>query len=699
MGPKGANPEREDLDGVKVQYVKGVGPRRAALLETLGVRSVMDLLRHYPRRYDDRRQIRRIAHLEEGREETVRGRILTMGTKRLRRGLSLFQLAVGDDTGVVYATWFNQPFLERRFSVGQELILTGKVQRRPELQIVGPEFEVLGGEGNDLLNTGRIVPVYPANERLGQRALRGMVHACLERFAGSVPDILPPALRDALGLCATAAALRGIHFPGTPAELERARRRLVFDEFLLMTLAMVLKKRQLAEKPGAARSAGNGPRYRRFLAALPFPLTGAQRRVIGEIRGDMAQPHPMHRLLQGDVGSGKTVVAAAALLTAVDAGHQGVLMAPTEILAAQHWRTLTALLAPAGIAPHLLIGEMEAAEKEAVRAAIRRDRPALVVGTHAVIQREVAFSRLGIVVVDEQHRFGVAQRARLKAKGSNPDVLVMTATPIPRTLALTLYGDLDVSILDEMPPGRGKVTTHLVPPEKLAAALGFIRGEALKGKQTYIVYPLVEESGKLPLGDATGMAEKLKREVFPDVAVGVLHGRMPREERDAVMERFRAGAIKVLFATSVIEVGLDVPAACIMLVQHAERFGLSQLHQMRGRIGRGKGRSYFLVAGEPATEEASKRLEALVSTTDGFKIAEMDLALRGPGEFFSDRQHGGPDLRLADLSGDRELLDRARETANRIAEEDRMLKKEEHAPLRALVRRNYKGRFLLGVTG
>ena len=689
----------KDLYGMKVQFVKGVGPRRAELLAALNIRSVMDLLLHFPRRYDDRRQIRRIAQIEEGMEETVQGRVLTMGTKRLKKGLNLFQLAVGDDTGIVYATWFNQPFMESRFSVGQELILTGKVQRRPELQILTPEFEILGGAGDDLLNTGRIVPVYPLSEHLGQRALRGMVHACLEKCADTVPEILPAALRDELGFCAISAALRNIHFPGTPADLEEARRRLVFDEFLPMMLAILLKKRQLAETPGTTKAAGDGPLLRAFLASLPFALTGAQQRVIGEIRLDMAKPHPMNRLLQGDVGSGKTVVAAAALLAALDAGYQGVLMAPTEILAEQHWRTLTALLAAAGIGPHLLIGEMGAAEKAAVHEAIRGDEPAIVVGTHAVIQREVRFSRLGIVIVDEQHKFGVAQRAHLKAKGDNPDFLVMTATPIPRTLALTLYGDLDVSVLDEMPPGRGKTTTHLVPPEKMGDAFAFIRAEALKGAQAYIVYPLIEESEKLPLGDATGMAEKLKREQFPDVGVGLIHGRMPRDERNAVMENFRAGRIGVLFATSVIEVGLDVPRACIMLVEHAERFGLAQLHQMRGRIGRGKGRSYFLVSGDCSTEDAKKRLEALVSTLDGFRIAEMDLALRGPGEFFSDRQHGGPDLRLADLSRDQGLLDLARETAGRIATEDRMLKAEAHAPLRELLLRNYKGKFLLGVTG
>lgn len=688
----------EDLYGMKVQFVKGVGPRRAGFLAALGIRSVMDLLHHYPRRYDDRRQIRRIAQLEDGREETVQGRVLTMGTKRLKGGLSLFQLAVGDDTGIVYATWFNQPFMEGRFSVGQELLLTGKVQKRPQLQILTPEFEILGDGGDDLLNTGRIVPIYPLSEHLGQRAMRAMVHACLEKYAEAAPEIVPAALRDELGLCAVSAALRNIHFPGTPADLENARRRLVFDEFLPMMLAIHLKKRQLAETPGAPKATGDGPLLRAFLGSLPFTLTGAQRRVIGEIRADMARPHPMNRLLQGDVGSGKTVVAATALLMALDAGYQGVLMAPTEILAEQHWRTLTGLLAATGIRPYLLIGEMGAAEKAAVHEAIRGDVPAIVVGTHAVIQHEVKFSRLGIVIVDEQHKFGVAQRAHLKAKGDNPDFLVMTATPIPRTLALTIYGDLDVSTLDEMPPGRGKTTTHLVPPEKMGGAFAFIRREALKGNQAYIVYPLIEESEKLPLGDATGMAEKLKREQFPDVGVGLIHGRMPREERDAVMENFRAGRIGVLFATSVIEVGLDVPKACIMLVEHAERFGLSQLHQMRGRIGRGKGRAYFFAAGDFSTEGARKRMEALVSTSDGFRIAETDLALRGPGEFFSDRQHGGPDLRLADLAGDQGLLDLARATAGRIAEEDRMLRAEAHAPLRELLLRNYKGKFFLGMT-
>ena len=686
-----------DLSKIKAQYVKGVGPKRAELLRARGIQSVVDLLQHYPRRYEDRRQIRRIAQLEDGREETIQGKVLAIGAKRVSRTLTIVQAAVSDGTGTVYATWFNQPYMRSRFRIGQELILTGKVQRHGQMEILSPEFEILSGQSEDLLHTGRIVPIYPLSEHLTQRAMRRIIFACLESYAESAPELLDPALRRKVGLCQVSESLKNIHFPESPAALEQARRRLVFDEFLSMQLAILLKKKQLAEIPGSSKKAGD--LVHRFLKSLPFTLTRAQERVIAEVRADMERSHPMNRLLQGDVGSGKTIVAVVALLIALDAGYQGVLMAPTEILASQHWRTLGALLSTLGITPFLLIGEMSPAEKAAVYEAGRSHGPLIVVGTHAVIQKGVEFSRLGIVIVDEQHKFGVSQRARLKSKGENPDFMVMTATPIPRTLALTLYGGLDVSVLDEMPPGRGTVTTHWVPPEKIGEAYGLVKSEALKGRQAYIVYPLIDESEKLPLGAASTMAEWLKKEQFRDLSVGLIHGRMSREEREGVMSNFRAGRIQVLVATSVIEVGLDIPSACIMLVEHAERFGLSQLHQMRGRIGRGGERSYFLFSGQPATEEGRKRLEALCATNDGFRIAEMDLDLRGPGEFFSDRQHGGPDLRLADLFKDEELLTLARETAARIVAEDRMLKMESHRCMREMLVKKYSGKFFLGVTG
>lgn len=687
----------QDLSQVKAQYVKGVGPRRSELLSALGIQSVIDLLQHYPRRYEDRRQIRRIAQLETGREETIQGKVLAIGTTRVSRTLTIVQAAVSDGSGTVYATWFNQPYMQSRFKNGQELILTGKVQRRGQMEILSPEFEILSGQSDDLLHTGRIVPLYPLSEHLTQRTMRRIIHACCENYAESVPELLEAALRRECDLCRISDALRNIHFPESPAALEQARRRLVFDEFLPMQLAILLKRKQLAEIPGSSKKGGE--LVRRFLESLPFTLTRAQERVIAEVRADMERTRPMNRLLQGDVGSGKTVVAVVALLIALDAGYQGVLMAPTEILAEQHWRTLRALLSPMGITPSLLIGEMSATEKAAVRGAVRSDEPLIVVGTHALIQEEVEFSRLGIVIVDEQHKFGVSQRAHLKAKGENPDCMVMTATPIPRTLALTLYGDLDISVLDEMPPGRGTVTTRWVLPEKIGDAYAFIRSEALKGRQAYIVYPLIDESEKLPLGAASTMAEQLKTRQFCDLSVGLIHGRMIREEREGVMSTFRAGLIQVLVATSVIEVGLDVPNACVMLVEHAERFGLSQLHQMRGRIGRGREHSYFLFSGQPGAEEGRRRLEALCATNDGFQIAEMDLELRGPGEFFSGRQHGGPDLRLANLFKDEGLLKLARETAARIAVEDRMLKMESHRGLRELLMKKYRGKFFLGVTG
>ncbi|MEJ2745966.1 MAG: ATP-dependent DNA helicase RecG, partial [bacterium] len=522
-----------DLDQIQAQYVKGVGPGRAEMLRRLGIRSVNDLLRHYPRRYEDRRQIRRIAQLETGRNETVRGKVLAVGTRRLRRALILVQVVVGDGSGTVYATWFNQPYMQSRFKVGQELILTGKVQRRGYLEILSPEFEIMSAQESALLNAGRIVPVYPLGERLSQRAVRKIIHSCLDGYAASVPELLETSLREECGLCPISDAIKGIHFPESPAALEAARKRLVFDEFLPMQLAIHLKRRQLAEIPGSSKKGGEV--VRRFLESLPFKLTRAQERVIAEIRADMERAHPMNRLLQGDVGSGKTIVAIVALLIALDSGYQGVIMAPTEILAEQHWRTLDALLSPLGIRPYLLTGEMGAAEKNGVYEAIRLSSPLI------------------------QHKFGVSQRAAIKSKGENPDFMVMTATPIPRTLALTLYGDLDVSVIDEMPPGRGSVTTRWVPPEKMGEAYAFIRAEALKGRQAYIIYPLIEENEKLPLSAASSMAASLSDEHFHDLRVGLIHGRLDRGEREELMRDFRAGRIQVLVATSVIEVGLDVP--------------------------------------------------------------------------------------------------------------------------------------------
>ncbi len=689
----------KDLAKMQVQYVRGVGPRRAQLFHTLGVDTVMDLLQHYPRRYEDRRQISRISHLQLGQEVTVRGKVAAVGLRKITGGLTLSQVAVDDGTGVAYGTWFNQPYMKSCFSVGQEVILSGRAQYNRQLQILSPDYEIVSDQGGLLLNTGRIVPVYPLSEHLNQRTVRQIIFNCLDKYAGAVPEILNPELSEELRFSTIGDAVCSIHFPETPAELEKARRRLVFDEFFLMQLAIMLKKKQISGLPGTVKRRGKDRFLNAFLKSLPFKLTRAQERVLGDIQSDMESTQPMNRLLQGDVGSGKTVMAVIALLIALDAGYQGVLMAPTEILAEQHYATINNLLGLLGVKSYLLIGEMGVAEKEEVRAAIRTEEPAIVVGTHAVIQREVEFSKLGIVVVDEQHKFGVSQRARLRAKGHNPDFMVMTATPIPRTLALTLYGELDISVLDEMPPGRGEVSTHWVPEEKIGEAYGFIRREVLKGRQAYIVYPLIEESEKLPLSAATEMAEKLKNEYFPDLKVGLIHGRMRRDEREAAMKRFRDGHLQVLVATSVIEVGLDIPNACIMLVEHAERFGLSQLHQMRGRIGRGRKRSYFLFSGKPTSEDGLKRIEALKTTSDGFRIAQLDLEIRGPGEFFSDRQHGGPDFRLGDICRDEQLLKLSREVAIRVVAEDRMLKMEKYGGLREALIKKYRGRFNLGVIG
>jgi ATP-dependent DNA helicase RecG len=535
---------------------------------------------------------------------------------------------------------------------------------------------------------GRIVPVYGLTEGLPQRPMRVLLHTAVELAAAEAPEPLPEAVRLRHELPAAAEAYRAIHFPETAEDAEAARRRFVFEDFLLLQVGLALRRRREALRPGHV-IAPPGRLVERLLAALPFALTAAQRRVWEEIRADLARPAPMNRLLQGDVGSGKTIVAVMALLTAVEAGFQAALMAPTEILAEQHLGTVRALLEPLGVPVALLTAGQKGKVREAALAAVQGGAAPVALGTHALIEEGVAFRRLGLAVVDEQHRFGVLQRASLRAKGQHPDVLVMTATPIPRSLALTLYGDLDVSVLDELPPGRQRITTAWRTEPKRREIYEFIRGELAAGRQAYVVYPLVEESETADLKAATAMAGRLSTEVFPEFRVGLIHGRMGIEAKDTVMRAFKAGEIHVLAATTVIEVGIDVPNATVMLVEHAERFGLAQLHQLRGRVGRGSGRSYcILLASAHPSDEGRQRLEAMVETQDGFRIAEADLQIRGPGEFFGTRQAGLPEFRAANLLTDGRLLETARQEALSLIAEDPGLRRPAHRVLReALVAR------------
>ncbi len=667
-----------------LQYLKGVGPKRARLLARLGLETVEDALYCFPRRYEDRSRLVPFGRLREGEVQGSAGTVVGVSPPPRGGGKGPLQVLFRDGSGFLTAVWFNQPYLAQTFRRGQRVILYGKVTyyRNGPLQMQHPDFEIVEDGDEESLHMGRLVPIYPLTEGLTQRPIRSLLHRVVEEHADRVTDPLPPEVLGRRGLVPLAPALRAVHFPDTPEAAEAARRRLAFEDFLLLQLGLAIRRRREEVRPGIALDPP-GELVARLRRDLPFALTGAQERVWEEIRRDLARPAPMNRLLQGDVGSGKTVVAVFALLTAIEAGYQAALMAPTEILAEQHVLTLRGLLEPLEVPVALLTSGLKGAERQAALAEVRSGRAAVVVGTHALIQEGVEFARLGLAVVDEQHRFGVLQRGALRAKGQAPDVLVMTATPIPRTLALTLYGDLDLSVLDELPPGRQPIRTEWRSESRRARIYEFLRGELAKGRQVYVVCPLVEESEASDLKAATEMAERLQREVFPDSRVGLLHGRMRFEEKEAVMRAFKAGAVHVLVTTTVIEVGIDVPNASVMLVEHAERFGLAQLHQLRGRVGRGPARSYcILLTSGPLTEEAERRLRAMTETQDGFRIAEVDLEIRGPGEFFGTRQSGIPEFRMADLLRDGPILEEARQEAFALAKRDPHLARPEHRGLR-----------------
>ncbi|HXF81748.1 MAG TPA: ATP-dependent DNA helicase RecG [bacterium] len=672
-----------------VQYLKGVGPARAAQLARLGIRTVEDLLYHRPRRYEDRRHLAPIASLRSGQRTSTAGTVVAVSEKR--HGTYQFLAALADDGGVLQCVWYGQRYLRRLITRGARLIVYGRVERVAPAVMVVEEFEILSGGVEDSLHTQRIVPVHPATEGLTPRVLRTLIYGALEACAGDVPEILPPEVVRRHGLPDRAAALRALHFPETMAQAEAARARLAFDELFVLQLGVLMRRAGLASVDKGYRYAAIDEALAQFTATLPYPLTASQQRALGEIARDLRRPAPMNRLLQGDVGSGKTVVAAAALYLAVRGGHQGALMAPTEILAEQHYLTFRRLLEPLGVRIGLITGARRRGRADQ-RRALAAGRLDIAVGTHALLETGVAFQRLGLVVVDEQHKFGVMQRATLRRKGFHPDVLVMTATPIPRTLTMTLYGDLDVSVLDELPPGRGAIRTYVRGPEKREAVYRWVRDQVRAGARAYIVCPLIDESEALQAEAAVTLAERLRREVFTDLAVGLLHGRMRPEEKEAAMAAFRDGRLQVLVATAVIEVGIDVPEATIIVIEDADRFGLAQLHQLRGRVGRGPRPSTCVLLSTLRTEEARARLEAMAASSDGFVIAQRDLELRGPGELLGTRQHGLPDLRVADLLADLPVLERAREEAARLLADAPRLPGDRFAALREAVRARFGGR-------
>lgn len=675
-------------DEVPIQYLKGVGPERAKLFARLGIVTVEDFLYYLPFRYIDRSRIKKIRDLRPGETVTIMGKVVASEGRSTRRGQGLFTVVVADETGALRLKWFNQPYVETRYKPGEQLVVSGEVKLYQGREFINPEVEFLTEEDQALIHTGRIVPVYRATSGLSSRVLRSLQVKALGTYP--VKEFLPEGLLSKLGLPGLTQAITTVHFPPDEAEAQASRRRLVYDELFLLELVLALRKKRTQIIKSAIPLPCEGNMVRKLLSSLRFHPTPAQERVTEDIQHDLQLESPMNRLLQGDVGSGKTIVAAMAMLWVIESGHQAVIMAPTEILATQHYFVFRDLMGSLGVRVDLLRGNMKRAEKKATLEAIASGKSQAVVGTHALLEEGVEFKSLALVVIDEQHRFGVLQRAAMRKKGRDPHVLVMTATPIPRTLAITLYGDLDLSVIDEMPPGRQPITTRWTFDEKRPQVFDFLRREIGKGRQAYLVYPLVEESEKVDIKAATEMRERLQQDVFPDLKVGLLHGRMSVREKDDAMRRFRQGEFPILVATTVIEVGVDVPNASVMVIEHAERFGLSQLHQLRGRVGRGSQLSYcILLTPGGISPESRARIEALVATTDGFKIAEQDLRLRGPGEFFGTRQHGIPELRIADLLSDTPLLYLAQRDAFALVEEDPGLRLPEHAPLKAKIQGAY----------
>ena len=694
----------KNLSEFPIQYIKGVGPRRAKLLNNLGIKTADDALYYLPYRYEDRENIKKISNLGYGQLETVTGKVIAAEVIKLpRSNLKLFELTVSDGSGLVKGKWFNQPFMKKNFETGQEVILSGVVKRNPYrgigFEFDNPEYELITDDKDAFIHTSRIVPVYRTTAGLSVRQFRTIMFNLIDICIKEVPDIMPKEILERNNLPELKESLLNSHFPEAGTDMDILNRgisiyqkRLSFDELFMFELGLsVLKKGKDIEKGIAFNS--EGVLVSRLLNKLPFRLTAAQQRVFEEILHDMRQPHPMNRLLQGDVGCGKTVIAIMAMLTAIECGYQSALMAPTEILAEQHYINIHKIIEDMGLNVCLLTGSIKKRPLEDIASG----KINIVIGTHALIQEGIEFKNLGLVIIDEQHRFGVMQRALLRKKALNPDVLVMTATPIPRTLSMTLYGDLSYSVIDELPPGRRPVITRLFSDKQKDYIYKSIANEAQKGRQVYVVYPVIEETAKSNLKSAIIGKEALEK-MFPDLRVSLIHGKMKPLEKESVMAAFKKGELDILASTTVIEVGVDVPNAAMMLIVHAERFGLAQLHQLRGRVGRGGSQSYcFLLAYEPRGEDARQRLDIMARTNDGFRIAEEDLIIRGPGEFFGTRQAGMPDLKIANIIRDARLIEDARKEAFALIDKDSELKT--FPELKGHVEKFWRGKIELFKTG
>lgn len=691
-----------------IDCLPGVGKRLADLFSRKGIATVEDLLYFLPRRYEDRRHVSLIMEAVPGAKQIIVGRVVRSEMHFYGRK-KVFEALVEDSSGAIKAKWFKgqESFFRRAFTADARVILAGEVGGFPfDREMIHPEFEILNANEDQLIHFKRIVPIYSETAGLQQKTIRRIAWKTVHAFAPLMKSPIPEEICRRRSLIDFEKAITMAHFPDADQDIEpyqqaasAAHRRLIYDEFFFFQLAMALRKKgQLLEK-GIAFDV-SAKITARLYDALPFTLTAAQSRTLSEIQSDMASSIPMNRLLQGDVGSGKTVVATVAACIACANGYQAAIMAPTEILAEQHFRTLSLISTKLGIRCELLTGNLSSVQKKAVLKRIETGEASLIIGTHALIQGKVSFNRLGLAVIDEQHRFGVVQRATLRKKGEIPDVLVMTATPIPRTLTMTVYGDLDVSVIDEMPPGKIQVVTKVFFESQRPRVYALIRREALKGYQAFIVYPLVETSETLDLKDAVRMAEHLGRDIFPDLPVGLVHGRMKGREKDQIMKDFAEKKIKILVTTTVVEVGIDIPTASVMVIEHAERFGLSQLHQLRGRVGRGGEASYcILLARKPFSEDARKRLRIMEETSDGFRIAEEDLAIRGPGEFMGTRQSGLPDFRVANIARDGRILTDAKSDAFLLVKEDPYLTQDRHRELKEALLHRWGGRLDIAKTG
>ena len=681
------------LPDISVQFIKGVGPARKLKFGQLGVDSVEDLFYLFPRRYEDRRKMVPIAKLKIGEWQTIAGKVLLQGGRKswyTKKHVS--EVVVEDESGRIVCTWFNRPYLDKYFKPGLSVVCYGKVDvYKNRLQMVSPEYELIEDEDEQNLSTGRIVPIYPLTRGITQRYLRRTIRTCLDKYKEELTDELPVGLRNKHRFMNIKRSLENIHFPASMEEQEAAIKRISFEEFFFFQVSIILRRMSVVQKTGTAHKISD-TEVIRFTQSFPFELTAAQKRVIREIRGDMERPSPMLRLLQGDVGSGKTVVALFGCYAAFLNGAQSALMAPTEILARQHYESITRFIRSGPLKDlnvALLTSSVKKEDKEKIHEHVRSGKIHLVIGTHALITDEVAFKNLTYVVIDEQHKFGVRQRALLTEKGKNPDVLIMTATPIPRTLCITLYGDLDLSVLDELPPGRGKIKTVLYRNDRAQEVYELIRKKVTEGRQVYIVYPIIEESEKVDLKAAEKMYKEFKKEHFKDFSVGLVHGQMDPKDAQKVMRQFQDRAIDILVATTVLEVGVDVPNAGVMVIEHADRFGLSQLHQLRGRIGRGKEDALCVLMSGEEDPESHERLKAILSTGDGFKVAEADLAIRGPGRFFGRHQHGLNELKVANPLTQLDILELARTEAEAVLKDDAKLDKGMNPRIKQLITKRY----------